>query len=85
LQQNFRELLSDWVERVELNGAAQTEETATQLQRNSRKTKELNYQATEQVSLLTAALQRSFLVSAVLWCFCDSFVSLDGRKSLQSC
>jgi hypothetical protein len=28
---NFRELLSDWVEHVELNGAAQIEETATQL------------------------------------------------------
>jgi hypothetical protein len=28
---NFRELLSHWVEQVELNGAAQTEETATQI------------------------------------------------------
>jgi hypothetical protein len=57
---NFRELLSDWVEHVELNGAAQIEETAAQLQRNSRKTEKLNYQATEQAYLLIVALLRSF-------------------------
>jgi hypothetical protein len=33
---------TDWVEHVVLNGAAQNEETATKLQRNSRKTEKLN-------------------------------------------
>jgi hypothetical protein len=63
---------------MELNGAAQIEETATQLQRNSLKTEKLNSQATEQASLLTVTLPPSFLVSAVLTYFCDSLVSLDG-------
>jgi hypothetical protein len=50
-------------------------------QRNSRKTKKLNSQATEQASLFIVSLQRSFLVSAVLTCcFCDSFASLHGTK-----
>jgi hypothetical protein len=44
------------------------------LQRNSWKAKKLNSRATEQASLLTVALQRSFLVSPALMCFCDSFV-----------
>jgi hypothetical protein len=35
----FRELLSDWVEHVELTWATDIEETATQLQQNSRKAK----------------------------------------------
>jgi hypothetical protein len=52
----------------------QTEETATRLQRNSWKTKKLNFKATEQASLLTLALQHSFLVSAIvnvfLWFIC---------------
>jgi hypothetical protein len=65
---------------MELNGSAQIEETATQLQRNSRKTEKLNSQATEQANLLEVASSRSFLVSAVLTCFCDAFTSLDGRK-----
>jgi hypothetical protein len=67
---------------VELKWAAQTEETATGLQRNSWKTKKLNSHGTEKAVLLTVAFQRSFLVSAVLMCLCDSFVSLDGRESL---
>jgi hypothetical protein len=53
---NFRELLSDRVEHVEMSGAAQIEETATQLHRNSRNTKKLNSQATEKASLFTVAL-----------------------------
>jgi hypothetical protein len=67
---------------MELNGAAQVEETATLLQRNSRKTKKLNSQETEQASLLTVALPRSFLVSGALTCFYDSFASLlvDGME-----
>jgi hypothetical protein len=81
----FWELLSDWVEHVGLNGAAQTEETATQLQRNSWKTKILNSQVTEQASVLTVAMQHSFLVPADLTCFCDSFASSDGMKGWWSC
>jgi hypothetical protein len=65
---------------VALNGATQIEETPTQLQRNSRKTERLDSQATEQASLLTVAFPRSFLVSAVLTCICDSFVCFDGTK-----
>jgi hypothetical protein len=65
---------------VELNGTAQTEDTATQLQRNLGKTEKLNSQATEQASLLAVALLGCFLVSAVLTCICDSFVSFDGTK-----
>jgi hypothetical protein len=65
---------------VELNGTAQIDETATQLQRNSLKTEELNSQAIEQASLLTVALPRSFLVSAVRMCVCDSFVTFDSTK-----
>jgi hypothetical protein len=65
---------------MELNGATQIEETATQLQRNSRKTEKPNSQATEQASLLIVALSRSFLVSAVLTYFCDSLASLYGTK-----
>jgi hypothetical protein len=82
---SFRDLLSDWVERILLNGAGQIEQTATQLQRNSRETEKLNSQATEQTSLLTVVLQRSYLVSAVLTCFCDSFASLDGAQGWRSC
>jgi hypothetical protein len=48
-------------------------------QRKLRK-RQRNSQATEQASLLTVALPRSFLVSAVLTCFCDSFASLDGTR-----
>jgi hypothetical protein len=55
-------------------------ETTTQLQRNSKRTEEVNFQASEEASLLTVALPRSFLVSAILTCFCDSFVSFDGTK-----
>jgi hypothetical protein len=66
---------------VELNGAAQIQETATQLQRTSQKTKKLL--STEQASLLTVELQRSFQVSAVLTCFCDSFASPDGHERLM--
>jgi hypothetical protein len=51
---------------------------ATQLHCISGKTKKLNSQAAEQASLTTVALQRSFLVSAVLTCPCDR---LRGRKS----
>jgi hypothetical protein len=47
---------------MELNGAAQIEETATQLGERQK----LNFQATEQASLFTVALPRGFLVSAVL-------------------
>jgi hypothetical protein len=65
---------------VELNGASQIKETAMQLQPNSQKTKKLNFQATEQARLLTVALQHSFLVSAFLTCFSDSFAALDGLK-----
>jgi hypothetical protein len=65
---------------VELNGAAQIEEMATQLQHNSRKIEKLNFQATEQATLLAVALPRSFLVSAVQKCFCDSVVSFDSVK-----
>jgi hypothetical protein len=57
---NFRELSSDWVEHMELNGAAQIKETITQLRRNSWKTEKLNSQATEQASLLTVTLPQSF-------------------------
>jgi hypothetical protein len=48
---------------MELNGVVQIEETAMQLWR---KTEKLNFQATEQASLLTIVLQCGFLVSAVL-------------------
>jgi hypothetical protein len=65
---------------VEPNGAAQIEDTATQLQRNSRKTEKFNSQTTEQASLLTFASQHSFMVSAVLMRFCDSFGSSDGHE-----
>jgi hypothetical protein len=68
------------VEHVELNGVAQIEKTAMQLQRNSRKAEKLKSQATEQASLLTDVLPRRVLVSGVLTCFCDSFVSFDGKK-----
>jgi hypothetical protein len=61
---------------VELTGAAQIEEMATQLVEDL----EFNSQAAEQASLLTVVLACSFLMSAVLTCFCDSFVSLDGTK-----
>jgi hypothetical protein len=44
-----------------LNGAAQIEETATQLSERQK----LNFQATEHASFLTIALRRGFLVSAV--------------------
>jgi hypothetical protein len=44
-----------------VNGAAQIEETATQLAERLR-----NFQATEHGSLLTVALPCGFLVSAVL-------------------
>jgi hypothetical protein len=50
------------------------------LKRNSWKTKKLNSRATEQANLLTDALQLSFLVSAVLKRFSDSFASLKVRK-----
>jgi hypothetical protein len=63
-----------------MNGAAQIEETATQLQDNLRKSEKLNFRATEQASLLTVALPRTFLVSAVLTGFCDSFLSFDDMK-----
>jgi predicted amidohydrolase len=65
---------------MELHGAAQIDETTTQLQRNARKTEKLNSQATEQASLLIVVLPRSCLVSAVLAYFCDSLASLDGTK-----
>jgi hypothetical protein len=52
-----------------------------QLLHNLRKTEKLNFQPTEKARLLTVALPRSFLVSSVLTCFCDSFVSFDGTKS----
>jgi hypothetical protein len=65
---------------VKLNGATQIEETTMQLQRNSQKTEKLNSKATEQDSFLTVTLPRSFLVSAVLTCFCDLFASLNGTK-----
>jgi hypothetical protein len=81
---NFREILSDWVEHVELNWAVQTEETATRFQRNLLKTKKLNSQATEQASLLTVSLECSFTMSVVLTLFCDSFASLDGMKGWWS-
>jgi hypothetical protein len=45
-----------------LNGAAQIEETATQLAERQK----LNFQVTEHASLLTTALPRGFLVSALL-------------------
>jgi hypothetical protein len=77
---SFREMLSDAVEHVELNCAAGTEEAAMRLRRNSWKTKKLNSQAIEQASLLTVALQRSFLVAAVLTGFCVPFVSFDCTK-----
>jgi hypothetical protein len=82
---NFREFLSDWFEHVELNGVEQIEETATQLQRNSRMTEILNSQETEQVSLLTLAFPHGFLISAVTSCFSDSFASLNGTKGRWSC
>jgi hypothetical protein len=65
---------------VELNGGAQTEKMATQLQCNSLKTEKLNSQATDHARFLTVALPHSFLVSTILTCFCDSFPSLDGSK-----
>jgi hypothetical protein len=55
---NFRELLSEGVEHVELFGAAKIEETATQLTEDS--------QASEQASLFTVALPRSVRCSNVL-------------------
>jgi hypothetical protein len=64
---------------LELNGAVQIEKTAMQFQRNSWKTEKLSSQATEQASLLTVALPSSFLVSVVLTCFCDLFLSI-ARK-----
>jgi hypothetical protein len=73
---NFRKLLSDWVEHVELNGAAQIEETATQLAEVWETQLPGNWASQSSHS----ALPRSFLVSAVLTCFCDSFVSFDGMK-----
>jgi hypothetical protein len=76
---NFRQLLSHWVEHKELNGAAQIEEMAMQLQCNSRKTEKLNSQATKQASLLKAALLHSFLLSAFLTCFCDSFLLMTWK------
>jgi hypothetical protein len=66
---------------TELNWVAQTEEMATRLQRNSWKSKKLNSQATEKNSFLTDELRHSFLVPAVLPCFCDSFVSSDVSKA----
>jgi hypothetical protein len=42
-------------------------------QRNSRKNEKLDFQATEEASLVTVPLPRSLLVSAVLRCFFDSF------------
>jgi hypothetical protein len=65
---------------VELNGAAQIEEMAMQLQHNSQKIEKLSSQASKQASLLSIAFQHSFMVSSVLTCFCDSFVSFDGMK-----
>jgi hypothetical protein len=66
---NFRDMLSDWDEHVERNGAAQIEETATQLAGDWET--QLNSQATVQANVLTVALQRSFLISAVVTCFHD--------------
>jgi hypothetical protein len=59
----------------------QIEEMATQLQRDSRKAENLNSQASEQASIVTVALPRGFLVSAVLTYFSDSLASLDDTKS----
>jgi hypothetical protein len=50
------------VEHTIVNGAAQIEETATQLAERQ----ELNFQATEHASLRTIALPRGFPVSAAL-------------------
>jgi hypothetical protein len=70
---------------VELNWAAKTVEAAMRFQCNSWKTKKLNSQATEKASLITVALPRSFLVPAVLTCFCDVFASLDDMGGWWSC
>jgi hypothetical protein len=53
----------------------------------SRKTEKLNCMTTEHVSLLTVALPRGSLVSAVLRIthFSDSFVSSDGTKDWRTC
>jgi hypothetical protein len=48
--------------------------------RNSGKTENVNSQATEQDSLLTVALPRIFLVSAVVMYFYDSLASLNVTK-----
>jgi hypothetical protein len=42
---------------MELNGAAQIEETALQLQRNLQKTEKLNCYITEEASLVIVAMQ----------------------------
>jgi hypothetical protein len=73
---NFREFLSACVEHLELNWAPQFDETATQLA----EVWETQLPGNWATSLLTVALQRSFLVSAVLTCFCDSFVPFDSTK-----
>jgi hypothetical protein len=65
---------------MDMNGAAQIEETATQLQHNSQKTEKLNSQIIGQASLLTVALPRSYLVSALLTYACDSLPFLMPRK-----
>jgi hypothetical protein len=49
-------------------------------QRNLQKTEKLNSHATEQASLLTVALPHSFLVSAVLTCFSDSFAFYEAAN-----
>jgi hypothetical protein len=55
---NFRELLSDWTEHVELN----EQRKLRKRHRNCRKIEKLNSQAAEQASFLTVMLQHSFLV-----------------------
>jgi hypothetical protein len=50
---------------MELNGAAQIEEMAMQLQCNLQKTEKLNSQADEQANLLTVVLPCSFIVAAI--------------------
>jgi hypothetical protein len=62
---NFREALSDSGERMELNGAAQIEETGTQ---------------PSKPVLSQLRCRVVFLVSAVLMYFCDSLASLDCTK-----
>jgi hypothetical protein len=66
---------------MKLNGTAQIEER----QSNSWKTEKFNSQTTEQANFLAVAFSQNFLVSAILMCFCDSFVSLDGTKGCSSC